>query len=397
MHLLKDNKTLLSGSWDKTILEWDLNTGQVKRSFNGSRGQIAAMEIRPVSSKPIPSDSLEPPMLTSSSAALGSGRDPDAIRDDATADGGDRPQDAPGSNRSPGGSLFEDHASLFGENEAPSNGAMLFDDEDEFSRMIAEGMKQQGGMDEEDTNTNGANGNADAPPLNPGDLGFASNQIDDLPTMLYDDSTEQRNEPLEPNGISTSFQDGMDTSNDNFLSGYPDQQQADDEENGFGRSAAGIGQNGVVSDDNSVQDENVFLDAAMDGTLRIWDRRQPNPLAKMSQPRNTPPWCMHACWSPNGNFIYAGRRNGTVDEYSIHKGLREPTRTLRFPGGSGAVSALRAMPNGQHLVWYVASLSKLMLLGNRKQADTITVPRLTFYDSTTCKTKNQRAIQTCRS
>jgi transcriptional activator SPT8 len=97
--------------------------------------------------------------------------------------------------------------------------------------------------------------------------------------------------------------------------------------------------------------ETTFMDASITGTLRIWDRRQSRPVARISPPWNTPPWCMNACWSPDGNFIYAGRRNGTVDEYSLHKGLREPRRTFKFPSVSGAVSAVRTMPNGRHLVW----------------------------------------------
>ena len=49
------------------------------------------------------------------------------------------------------------------------------------------------------------------------------------------------------------------------------------------------------------------------------------------------------------------RRNGTVDEYSLHKTLLEPNRSFKFPGVSGPVSAVRAMPNGRTLIWYVAS------------------------------------------
>ncbi|KAI5308594.1 Transcription factor spt8 [Ascosphaera atra] len=98
-----------------------------------------------------------------------------------------------------------------------------------------------------------------------------------------------------------------------------------------------------------IKSDQVFLSASIDGNLRIWDRRQSEPVARIN-PKNTPPWCMDACWSPDGNYIYAGRRNGTVDEYSLHKSLQEPTRTFRFPHGSGAVSALQAMPNGRHLV-----------------------------------------------
>jgi len=100
-----------------------------------------------------------------------------------------------------------------------------------------------------------------------------------------------------------------------------------------------------------ISSETTFLNASIDGTLRIWDRRQSNPVARILPTRSTPPWCMNACWSPDGNFIYAGRRNGTVDEYSLHKGLREPRRTFRFPSVSGPVSAVRTMPNGKHLIW----------------------------------------------
>lgn len=61
---------------------------------------------------------------------------------------------------------------------------------------------------------------------------------------------------------------------------------------------------------------------------------------------------MGACWSPSGNEIYVGRRNGIVEEFSIHKATSswQAERALRFPQGSGAVSAVRAMPNGRHLV-----------------------------------------------
>ncbi|KAH0375559.1 hypothetical protein KCU89_g18061, partial [Aureobasidium melanogenum] len=37
---------------------------------------------------------------------------------------------------------------------------------------------------------------------------------------------------------------------------------------------------------------------------------------------------------------------------SLHKGFQmaTPQRTFKFPGGSGPVSAVRAMPNGRHLI-----------------------------------------------
>lgn len=107
----------------------------------------------------------------------------------------------------------------------------------------------------------------------------------------------------------------------------------------------------VISSSASMTDQNTFLVSSMDGTFRIWDRRQSSPIATSTPSKGVPPWCMDACWSTDGNFVYVGRRNGTVEEFSIHKGIGDPVRTMKFPLGSGPVSALSAMPNGKHLIW----------------------------------------------
>ncbi|GEQ72984.1 hypothetical protein JCM33374_g6674 [Metschnikowia sp. JCM 33374] len=39
--------SVLSGSWDKTIREWDLNTGKTKNLYRGSTGQISSIQFRP--------------------------------------------------------------------------------------------------------------------------------------------------------------------------------------------------------------------------------------------------------------------------------------------------------------------------------------------------------------
>lgn len=95
-----------------------------------------------------------------------------------------------------------------------------------------------------------------------------------------------------------------------------------------------------------------FLSASIDGTIRLWDRRVPNPVARIGIAPGVPPWCMSACWSPDGNWIYAGRRNNTVEEFNIHKANSGwvSERSLKFPNGSGPVSCVKAMPNGRHLV-----------------------------------------------
>jgi transcriptional activator SPT8 len=107
-----------------------------------------------------------------------------------------------------------------------------------------------------------------------------------------------------------------------------------------------------LESDKAPSSDTTFLDACFDGTIRVWDRRKPNPIARIRPPQGTPPWCMSACWGTDGNSIYAGRRNNCVEEFSLHKGLRAPERTFRFPAGSGPVSALAAMPNGRHMIWY---------------------------------------------
>lgn len=53
VNLLKLNNTedkFLSGSWDKRLLEWDLNTGSVVNEYMGSKSELSSLEFRPLSS-----------------------------------------------------------------------------------------------------------------------------------------------------------------------------------------------------------------------------------------------------------------------------------------------------------------------------------------------------------
>lgn len=310
--LAQDQKSVLSGSWDKSVFDWDLNTGEIKRAFEGSGGQISAIEIRPASSLPVPEESGEPvqtngtfssnndqkPLLNGFSNGLNGATN--GLTD------GDGNEDAPGS---PTDSLFgggSDNNSLFGETAgdgAPSGG-VFGDDDDEFSRAIESGL--------------------DNPPLDSqGDL-----SMEEAPVVAAaQQPAAQTNGISNPSAIQTNgtAEKGPESSSTTTIVAET--------------------QDAVATSDST------FLAASIDGTLRVWDRRQPNPIARIPTRTGVPPWCMAACWSPDGNFIYAGRRNGTVEEFSLHKGLKNAERTFKFPQGSGAVSALRAMPNGRHLIW----------------------------------------------
>lgn len=298
--LAQDEKSVLSGSWDKNVFDWDLNTGQVKRSFEASGGQISAIEVRPASSLPVPEESGEP-IQTNGNGTFSSnnGDKPNGITNgntNGTTTGEEE------NHESPADSLFgEDHASLFGENDgvgAPSGGN-FGDEDDEFSRAIEMGLDTQ-----EPPDSNGDTIMSNSAPSAPESAPAPAVQPPSAPEPEVNPSTTT---------IVASTQDAVATS------------------------------------------DSTFLAASINGTLRVWDRRAPNPIAKIPTRTGVPPWCMAACWSPDGNYIYAGRRNGTVEEFSLHKGLRDAERTFKFPQGSGAVSSLRAMPNGRHLIWYVTA------------------------------------------
>jgi transcriptional activator SPT8 len=329
--LSQDEKSVLSGSWDRTINDWDLNTGQVKRKFETSGSQISAIEQRPLSTLPIPQDTETMPLANgtfssnnASRPALNGGFSNGAgssLRNQARDDNGN--EDAPGS---PDDSLFGDSNSLFGDDKDPTAGAAApsavagfgEEEEDEFSRAIANGIQQADEDAQADLDMMDAGG----------------------PVQALEPASAQESGPLaaQPGTVNNGLASGEYTNSSN---GLPHSEEITSAPvNGLSNQA-----------EQPMSSETTFMDASIDGTLRIWDRRQANPIARIVPARNTPPWCMNACWSPDGNFIYAGRRNGTVEEYSLHKSLREPRRTFKFPNVSGPVSAVRAMPNAKHLVW----------------------------------------------
>lgn len=340
LNLAQDEKSVLSGSWDKNVIDWDLNTGKIVRNFEGSGSQLSALETRPLSSLPVPeasedivelnstftTDSTDKPRMNGTTI---NGTDHKAQHEVAV--NGD-----PGS---PADSLFggNDGDSLFGDNDnegpgTPSGGNFVDDDDDEFSRAIANGMRDHEHDQEQekttkdlegDTNMRDACQSSTTAPIN------GNPQLPNSPdTGIATDHTAEQ----EVSGLSETIRNGLPLSSELLSNGES-------------------GENTWADlPEASSSSESTFLAASIDGSLRVWDKRQNTPIAKVT-PQNVPPWCMNACWSPDGNFIYAGRRNGTVDEYSLHKGLRGAERSFKLPNNSGPVSAVRAMPNGRHLIW----------------------------------------------
>lgn len=344
LNVAQDEMSVLSGSWDKAVLDWDLNTGKTIRKFEGSGGQISALKTRPVSSLAVPEasgDVLEPSSTFSTNnaekprinGAATNGIDSESIQELYPEHG------VNGDAGSPTDSLFggNDGDSLFGDNDneasgAPSGGAFVDDDDDEFSRAVANGMRNQ----QEEQEPERANQDAE------GDVHMADVNESTLAAPVNGDTGNEVLARIEPSEERKSSQEAP-SSSATLTNGLPHAEELpQDGDNGESKLPA--------PEEAPPTSDSTFLAASIDGSLRIWDKRQSTPIAKIT-PQNVPPWCMNACWSPDGNFIYAGRRNGTVDEYSLHKGLRGADRSFKLPNNSGPVSAVRPMPNGRHLIW----------------------------------------------
>ncbi|KAL4788638.1 WD40-repeat-containing domain protein [Aspergillus varians] len=357
LSLTSDEKSLLSGSWDKRIFDWDLNTGQTRRVFGSSAGQISAIELRPESSLPIPRDTSEfqQPNGTYSSNNQASGDNSFEYMDTSNEqgeNGATNPQAG-----SPADSLFGGADSLFGDADGTggdgldsSTNAFGIDDDDEFGKALANGVHPDADAPGEPDTTIQQNGLFDTT-FSSNDSGGVGLNTHTATQPIDSQTTETPNnqsQPL-PNGLPHAEELEP-----------PSQDQEQTQQTPF--EATGV-------------TDNTFLAASIDGTIRVWDRRQPSAIARIT-PRNSPPWCMNACWSPDGNYIYAGRRNGTVEEYSLHKGLRDPERIFKFPQGSGPVTALKTMPNGRHLVCASHDILRLYDLKHEQATRHSTVPFL---------------------
>ncbi|KAI9372574.1 WD40-repeat-containing domain protein [Aspergillus egyptiacus] len=375
--LTSDEKSLLSGSWDKRVFDWDLNTGQTRRAFGSSAGQIAAVELRPESSLPIPRDTSESqiPNGTYSSNNQASGVNSFEYVDNSNNEQGDNSAMNPQAG-SPADSLFGGADSLFGDTDGnggdglgPSTNAFGIDEDDEFGKAFA----------------NGTLPDADAP--GEPDTTMDQNGIFNSSFSFNDTSGAGPKTPVATQPLDSQTTDLPNASSQPLTNGLPHAEELE-------QPSQDLDQSQPAFESSSVTD-NTFLAASIDGTIRVWDRRQPSAIARIT-PHNAPPWCMNACWSPDGNYIYAGRRNGTVEEYSLHKGLREPERTFKFPQGSGPVTALKAMPNGRHLVCASHDILRLYDLKHEQNTRHSTVPFLIIPGHRTGTVSQLYIDQACR-
>lgn len=242
LKLSSSEKTFLSGSWDKTIREWDLNTGKCTNLFSGSTGQISNIQFRPQG-------------------------------------------------------LADLTVEIDESDNVPQNGEII---NKEFKSKP----------------NNKVNGDA-------------AQQDSDVDSLFgdEDDEDEEKRKNQDDDVRKPSLKDSENVSSKKYTN------------------------------------ESIFMSSSIDGTINIWDVRTSAPVLRLGVPDGTPPWCMSSTWSNDGEYIYAGRRNSTVEEFSIRmphrkakigqqQGLMVPNvlKLLQFPKISGPVSALSTMPNDNFLL-----------------------------------------------
>lgn len=409
LQLTPSETSVLSGSWDKRIFDWDLNTGNISAKFDGSGGQISAIELRPLNGAPIPAEAAEEPAwgtdtYRSSDKSRTNGFFANGLGTTAADDSGAAA--GPGADGIGDGDTGSDHESLFGspagslfgegqmgDMGGSGGGAFGGDDDNEFSHAMLEPLE-----DAPAETTLGDTTMVDAAPpeIAAATATFTTSNPTDPAAPVKPEGGESSAFSFESNNTNAN------TSPSDAAQPDPSQQlQADADAAAAEAAAAATAasaqqpqikpQSPQPHDNNhnpsspslvfnpppppqhdpSQTSDSIFLAASMNGTIRIWDRRLSTPVARISTRAGVPPWCMGACWSPDGNLIHVGRRNGTVEEFSIHHARGgypgwQPERSLRFPAGSGAVSAVRPMPNGRHLV--CASHDILRLYDLKEQA-----------------------------
>ena len=352
--LAQDETSVLSGSWDKTMLDWDLNIGKVRRSFIGSGSQISAIEPRPLSDLPVPE--LAEPIHESLGTFSSNNADRPHLNG-MLSNGTNRRESRGGEEDAAGSpsSLFgDDGGSLFGDGTGGGGGGgTTFDDVDDDLTTALQGDDSDAAVhltqpsDEADDTDMGGMG--DGGPVQAPEAAIPSSS-DDANAIEAPDAKEEplTNGHVEPTQVPNGDHAGeSQVSNDEATNGASLLPHSDE-------PLTAPTTIDSKSTDLPPQSGSTFLDASIDGSMRIWDRRVQSPIATIAPYGATPPWATGACWSPDGNYFYVGRRNNTVDEYSVHKlgTMRgKPERTFRFQQGSGAVYAVRSMPNGRHLVW----------------------------------------------
>nr|ODN85992.1 transcriptional activator SPT8 [Cryptococcus depauperatus CBS 7841] len=357
MTLLPGKKGFISGSWDGTVREWDLNTGQTVRTYPTHKAQLSSISLRPVghaySSCPSPGLQRKDGRDASPNLSISVGPDffdkkdtnstekvdkktvetttiEEKVKPDDKEQGKGKENDKPG--------VDADVGMADSKSATSNNVDSLFGDDD------AEG---------ETATTSILPTNILTPPLTLSTKHKSTGLV--LPGQRPIPAPASHTQSQPPSSSVPLFAPHIPSS--------ANKQGA----------ATTIPVLSRTSWDSYSED--VLMTSSMDGQIVLLDRRVPSyegantGVGRLLPGEKTPPWCMSACWLSDGNQVLAGRRNGTVEVWDVRKTSSSSApnllRTLRTPTESGSVSCVVPFPDGRHIatasqdnirLWKVAEL-----------------------------------------
>lgn len=363
------------------IQQWDLNTGQVVRSYDGHAGQISSIAFRPMYTPPVTSaateseatadsaavDTAEPMNEDSDASSLLADDDLDAMlkkemSEDETRENTKKHDEAEAEHPPNNANETKEHDPLL-DSDADADGDSLFGEQDDSLDADASG--------EEDDLA------AQTKPARSESLGLPGVKE---PARLPGTKETEPKKP-EPAISLPGARPSPPKQAQSLPTPQPTPQPSSksllDKPKTLPKPLFGSMSLSWQHDtDISRFSSDVMLTSTLSGQVLLWDRRvdtkSKEGVRALSLPPGTPPWCVSAAWNHAGDKIYVGRRNETVDEWDVRmlpdtsrpdtvdrsQFGRDPrfVRSLRLPRGSGPVSSVAVMPNDRHIVWCVASM-----------------------------------------
>ncbi|WFD27950.1 Transcription factor spt8 [Malassezia nana] len=313
---------LVSGGWDRGVFvrtwnadwqQWDLNTGQVVRSYDGHSGQISSIVFRPLHAPSVapPSAATELESVATDAMDEEPGAQSPLLHDleqDLAQDLGDIASDA--KEEPDEHSATDSDADAEGEDETDGEGDVDEDGDSLFG-------------DQDDSFRDPDNGEVD--------VDMHAEGMDDQETKPAASSTEEHANKDAVNNTNTHKADAIgptialpgrkaDASSEKEPSTAPSEPPKEDKK--LPKPLFGSMMSAWQYDaDVSRFSNDLFLTSTLSGQVMLWDRRvnssSKQGVRALALPAGTPPWCTSVCWNHTGDKIYVGRRNETVEEWDV--------------------------------------------------------------------------------
>ncbi|KAK8854961.1 hypothetical protein IAR55_003701 [Kwoniella newhampshirensis] len=351
MTLLPNEKGVISGSWDGTLREWDLNTGQTVRTYPTHGAQLSSLSLRPFSHPPSPTPSPRNEDERDEQEEQAVEDDKEKISISMGPDFFEKRSRSPDADQSTETVIEEENKPTSDGERVKSSPRANGDVEMAEANTPVSGDSLFG---DDDADADGETVPPSLHPTNP------TTPVNDVPP-----SSPTKPRPL-PIAIPGQARPQPVTTASTIAPEQPTPSSASaplfvTPQAGPSTSRQGAADSIPLLSPTTYKSfsDDVLLTSSMDGQVVLIDRRIPSSegtgvgVGRLMPGDRAPPWCMSACWLANGNQVLAGRRNGTIDIWDVRRGSSSTApnllRTLRTPIESGPVSCVVAFPDGRHI------------------------------------------------